>query len=675
MVASSPLASRQSARNNSGFRPDIQGMRGIAVLLVVIYHAAPAIIPGGYIGVDVFFVISGFLVTSHLLGRLQNEGGIPLGAFYAGRALRILPAAFTVLVLTLFAALIWMPPMQYENVVQWATATALYAPNMWAGLRETDYLAETAPSVFQHYWSLGIEEQFYLIWPAILVLGWRIFGRSEKALLAVTVALVVSSFLLCLAIMQVSQPWAFFSLPTRAWELGMGALVALQMRRLRTPLKQRPSKVLAWGGLVALCIAALTFDTETTYPGHFTLIPVLATALMILGGDTGPVRVLSARPLQFIGLISYSLYLVHWPMLVLPQATLGYARPLPPWIALGLGVLAVPLAYVLYRFVEDPVRKSGTLHRMKSTRILIGVVALTTLATLVALGTNTVSQSLTLDAGRAVAAGPLAQLPASTDFVPSNLIPSLRDSPADTALIYRNGCHRAFNIVDPAGCQFGSHPNAPVVVLFGDSHAGSWFPALHELAEEGLINLNSNVKSGCASAEITTSIYSAFNADCDQWRTEVIRRLNVEQPDVVLLANYADGNVHRDENDFLDQWSQGMANTIKGLPRAARVGVIADVPDMGESPAICLSAHLYDTSACVRRRSDALDSESSQVEKTVADTAGAAYLDLTDHMCGPSSCPPIIGNLLTHRDAHHLSATFSEALTPALWRELQPLLE
>lgn len=676
MVALTPMATRLPAREKNGFRADIQGLRAVAVLQVVAYHATPGFLSGGYIGVDVFFVISGFLITTHLLRSLDADGSISLAAFYARRALRILPAAFTVLVLTLLAALVWMPPLQHESVFEWAVAAAVYAPNVLAGLLSTDYLAESVPSVFQHYWSLGVEEQFYVLWPAILLLGWRVLGRSEKRLFATTGGLVAVSFVLGLVVMQFSQPWAFFSLPTRGWELGTGTLVAFLLRRGPAWPGRLPAGIMAWAGLTAVLLAAFAFDSETPFPGYHAAVPVIGTALVIVGGTgrMGPARMLGIQPLQFIGLLSYSLYLVHWPLLVIPQAAVGYAHPLPLELRLFLGALAIPVAYLLFRLVEDPVRRARPLTSMPPVRTLLSAVGATLLIFALAVGGSAVQQRVPLDAGRATPEAPLTPYPSGTGFVPSNLAPSLRESTDDVALLYRNGCAGSLLEPDASGCQFGRNDDAPVVALFGDSHAASWFPALHALAEDGRIRLDISTMGTCPSAVAATPLERTPAARCDGWREDVIQRLNAEPPAVILLANYAPRYEPRGDADFADRWAEGLAATIDSLPEASRVGVIADVPDMGVSPAICLSDNVESADTCAVPRSEALRPDLAAAERAAAGARNAAYLDLTDHFCNRSDCPSVIGNLLTHRDGDHLTATFAEALAEPLWQELEPLV-
>jgi peptidoglycan/LPS O-acetylase OafA/YrhL len=287
------------------FRTDIQGLRAIAVGLVVLYHAGLPGLGGGYIGVDVFFVISGFLITNHLLADLFRSGKIGFASFYAKRARRILPASLLVVVLTASASLLWIAPLQLKAVIQDAAATALYVPNMLFAVQNTDYLSDQTPSLFQHYWSLGVEEQFYIVWPALIGAGFVMVRRSERGLF-----------------WGLAAPWAFFSLPTRAWELGVGGLLAFGVRSPRWRPSPAVARLGGWFGLSALVAAGFLYTDATVFPGLAAVGPVIASAAVIYFGNWrsrgDPSVLLSLRGIVFIGTISYSLYLVHWPALVIP---------------------------------------------------------------------------------------------------------------------------------------------------------------------------------------------------------------------------------------------------------------------------------------------------------------------------------------------------------------------
>lgn len=316
------------------FRADIQGMRAIAVLAVVLYHAGLPYLPGGYVGVDIFFVISGFLITSHLVRSLEQHGRIQLADFYAKRVRRILPASVLVLILTVLASIIWLPSQLFQDVWRGAVATAVYLPNVYFAIKGTDYLAETTPSVFQHYWSLGIEEQFYILYPLLLLACWKIF-KNKRSVLYVVLVCVTVSFLAGLYATSWNQPYAFFLLPFRAWELGVGGLVAIVLSRRASIVPRRYAGPVGWLGLAIMVTPIFTFSDSTVFPGYWAAIPTVGAALVILAGATrsahGPGKLLSARPMIWVGGISYSLYLVHWPALTIPQIAAGYNHPLPLW--------------------------------------------------------------------------------------------------------------------------------------------------------------------------------------------------------------------------------------------------------------------------------------------------------------------------------------------------------
>ena len=675
-------AARRGTEKRSTFRPDVQGLRAIAVLLVVLYHSGVETLSGGFIGVDAFFVISGFLITTHLLESLATHGRISFPAFYARRARRILPAALLVAALTTVAAWIWMPPLALEEVVRGAIATAFYVPNFLFAVQGTDYLAGTSPSVFQHYWSLGIEEQFYLFWPAILAAGFVLCRRREGRLFAVAAVLTLASFLAGVLWMGISTPWAFFGLHTRAWELGVGALIAFLLRSRAARRLQHPAVgLLAWAGLAALLAGALLYDDATPFPGTAAALPVLATAAMIVGGTASgglhATRLLGLAPFQFFGAISYSLYLVHWPLQIIPQAAVGEESPLPLTVRLALGAVGVPLAWLLYRFVERPVISWPALRNRSS--LLTGAAALAASLALVATagGVHRAADDAELGTDEtAPEAGTLRTDPEGTDFVPENLEPSLEDAADDNPSIYDDDCHRTQASTDASGCRIGENPDAPLVFLFGDSHAASWYPALARLAEDGEIRVDTNTKSSCPSADVPLLIDGVEYDECAQWRSGVIERIQQEEPALVLLANHGTEEWEMmDGDDPAAQWRAGLESTIQEVDGSGSVAVLADVPLQGADPAQCLSNNLEHAGDCDATVQEAFSPEVIETEKAAAHAADAEYIDLTDRLCNEETCPTIIDNLLVYRDEQHLTATFSARLAEPLEEQIRPLLE
>ncbi len=355
--------------------------------MVVLFHAQLGPIPGGFAGVDVFFVVSGFLITGLLLRELADTGTVSLASFYARRARRLLPAAAVVLVATLAVSAAVLPPLLLPGIAGDVAAAAAYVSNMSFAAQATDYFsAAQAPSPILHYWSLGVEEQFYIFWPALLLLvAGRRSGRMARILLTV-IGVSIASFGLSLWLTSANAPWAFFSLPTRAWELGLGGVLAVAGSRLgRLPMPMADAA--GWTGLALIAAAALLVDQTVPYPGMAALLPTVGAALVIMSGvrpgSRGPGTMLGTAVPRFLGRISYSLYLWHWPVIVIPAIALG--ADLPPVARVALVVVAVVLAAVTKRLVEDPFRRGrivGTVPR----RNLAFAGALTMTVVLLSLG-------------------------------------------------------------------------------------------------------------------------------------------------------------------------------------------------------------------------------------------------------------------------------------------------
>jgi peptidoglycan/LPS O-acetylase OafA/YrhL len=655
------------------FRPDIQGLRAIAVAAVVLNHAGIPGISGGYVGVDVFFVISGFLISTHLVTGLERDGRVRFATFYARRARRILPASLAVLVLSVVGAMVWVPPLLRASTMQDAIATALYVPNYAFAVQGTDYLAQsTTPSLFEHYWSLGVEEQFYLVWPALLALVWLVGRRSRRALGAVLAVVVVSSLVCAVLLTYQAQPWAFFSLWSRAWELGLGGLVALALRARPQVLPPVVAAVAGWAGVAGILVAVAVYSGGTVFPGIAALLPVAATGLVILAGATptrfGPQLLLGTRPFQLLGLVSYSLYLVHWPILQLPQAAVGYQHPLPLWAKALLAVAAVPVAWLMYRFVEDPARRAPWLARARPRRSLLAAGAGAALAATLAVVAIAVTAVMPLDAGRAVARTAPTDPPAATGIVASNLTPSLRAASSDNPGIYADGCEVTYVSATPIPCSTGS--GGRTIVLFGDSHAAEWYPALQRVVAASGDTLVTQTKSACASIDVEQTWEGAPYTSCGTWRDAVIAQLRAHPPAMVVLADYTASIGGADPEG---RWRDGMESTIRTLSAFTEVVLIADTPDLRDSPGVCLSAHLDDTASCTKAASDALDAPGRRGTAAAASATGTPLIDLTGYFCS-DVCPPIIGNVLVYRDSHHMTATYSASLAGPLGARLTPLL-
>jgi len=698
------VASPPPTDGRAPFRPDIEGLRAVAVLLVLAYHARIPGFPGGYIGVDVFYVVSGFLITGLIVRELRATGRVDLLTFYARRARRLLPAALVVIALTVIASAIVLPPLRVPDVAADGAAAALYVSNIRFAAQATDYLqAELDPSPLLHFWSLGVEEQFYLFWPALLLL---VAGRGTNirriGLVVGIVALL--SFALGVVWTDSDAPLAFFLLPARAWELAVGAALAIGVARLsRIPISLTP--VVVGAGLALIVIGAVIFDTDTPFPGTAALLPVIGTALVIAGGIPQPLnamsRLVSVRPMRWIGGISYSLYLWHWPLLVLPAAAVGSELPLPA--RLGLVALTFVLADASRRWIEDPIRH-GRVAKLRPSRSLgIALVSSVAVATVslglgvtagppaVAGSIGNASQSAIVDlnlptslpsTAAATNAPPtpsaeptLAPTPAGP--VPADLVPPLATVRQDLPPIYADECHAEWKETAPPDCVYG-RKDGKTVFLIGDSHAAHWFPTFQRLADEQDWRLVSLTKSACPVADLP--VYNGTlkreYTECDTWRTAVLDRISREKPAMVVVSDSRIGQLWVNGNavpytDREDLWATGLERSLDELRKVAgHVVVIGDTPRPATDAPVCVSGHLDNALACATPLSEAITPAWTATERTVSTETGSTFIDPTSWLCPTVPCPAVIGNVLVYRDGHHMTTPFARALAPYL----EPLL-
>lgn len=672
-AATGPVGERRA------LRADIQGLRAVAVGLVVLFHLGVPFLPGGYVGVDVFFVISGFLITTHLAREIATTGRLRFGRFYARRIRRIVPVALVVAVVTFVVALLVASPLRFGRIAADAASAVLYVPNMWLALNGTSYLADSNESPYQQYWSLGVEEQFYLVWPAALVglflLARRRSGRPWPLVGAGVAGLAVLSLAASVVLTPTHQAWAFFSLPTRAWEFGAGALLALALARApRAAVVPGVVRAAAgWSGLAALVVVAVVYDAQTAYPGYAAFVPVAATALVIAAGSFGPVRgggglLLDRRPMQYVGRISYSVYLWHWPVIIFAEMLWGH-----PGLPGGLALLAVTvlLSVVSHRCVEEPLRSGfgrGPFRASLSARRVI-VSGLVTAVVLAAgfVGSAQLAGRVDLDAGRAAPAAGLTAPPVFTPYVPDDLVPSLRGAAADVSVLYGNGCMSDFVSSTIPDCVYGDPNGTDTMVLFGDSHAAQWFPAVDAYAAARGARLVVFTRSGCPSADVRVVSLNGAYPQCTAWRAAVLDRIAGLDPVLVITSTYDSFAMlagRRSDSDTA-VWQDGLQRTLGRLP-AGRTVLMADTPHFPDAPSNCLALHLDDAGACAQPRSAAFSAEIGTASRAAATAAGVPVVDLNDHLCTDTVCGAIVGNRLLYRDQNHLAASLVQALAPVV---------
>jgi peptidoglycan/LPS O-acetylase OafA/YrhL len=844
----------------SHFRPDIEGLRAIAVVAVLLYHMRVPGFGGGFIGVDIFNVISGFLITGLLVREVRTTGRIDLPTFYFRRARRLLPAALTVIVVTLIASWYILSPIRFPSVAGDAAAAAFYVSNIRFALEGTDYLASAAdPSPYQHYWSLGVEEQFYLVWPLLVIVGVRFLGLARLGLLLG--AVVLGSFALSLLVTDISAPWAFFSLPTRAWQLGAGGLVAIGIGRW-VPRPALPALGIA--GLVLVLVGVTRFDESVPYPGTAALLPTVGTMLLIIAASDAAgtlARTLGSWLPRSIGGISYSIYLWHWPLLILGPIALADDSMA---LRLTLGAASIGCAVASTRFIEAPFR-FGRLARVPALRgVATGLAASFLVATTAfaagtmapdpldepdgplvadatprprptrrptpspssvvvvtepptdsptepptdsptepptdsptepptqaptepptqaptepptqaptepptpgptATSTDEPTQAPTAEPTTAPTQEPSLSPPTASSTpeptqvpttpptapptpeptpvpttpptasstpeptpvpttpptapptpeptpvpttpptapptpeptpvptepppaptvppladpviagpLPAGLSPRLRDVKDDLPASYADGCHLGFDAEASAECAYGDPTATTTVVLYGDSHAAQWLPALDELAYVRGWRVISLTKSACPPVDLP--VWNAPKKrsyrECARWQDSAMERIAAERPVIVFVAGYhvyefLDEDTRRPLADDPAAWGESLGRTIGAIEATgAQVILMGETPQLGVVPDECLASERDSVEACTETAADVVDPLYAQLEQDVATATGAKLMSFTGLLCPDGTCPLVFGTTPVYRDDQHLTATFVRALTPIM---------
>jgi peptidoglycan/LPS O-acetylase OafA/YrhL len=688
---------RSSAEANpksskKGFRPDVEGLRAVAVGAVLLYHAGVPFAPGGYVGVDVFFVISGFLITGLLVRELEETGTVSLARFYSRRAKRLLPLTVVVLAFVVLVALA-LPlydPVRMDELSLGVVACALYVMNWLLAARATDYFAAgLQASPVQHFWTLAVEEQFYLIWPALLLaaawLGRRAARGLRPALAATFAAVALASLAYSVYSTEVQAGAAYFSTLTRGWELALGGMLALVPASRLGTRSRWLAFALAWVGLGAILFATFRFNDDTLFPGYAALVPTLGTAAIIAAGigsttiSAGPARLLTLGPVRHIGRISYSWYLWHWPPLVFAAAIWGSLSPLE-----GIGVLAasyVP-AVLSNRLVEKPFLHSKTLTRYPRKALALGG-ACTGLSVGLGLAlfilTPTVPEAPESQVAGAAALHGDPSLQKSARAV--HPTPREAETQENRPQMYADGCHLTFPETEAPRCVYG-HPTSEItVVLFGDSHAMQWFPALNEIAKERDWRLVGLTKAACPPAEV--HIYNATlrrsYRECDEWRERTLARIaQDENPDLVVTSSLPtyrprENGKRLDRDASEEAMVDGYASTLRKLrSTGARAVLIEDVPHPNKNIPECVSRSLDRLERCVTPRREALGYPNVNT-RAAKQVEGVSLIDPKPEVCLEKTCPAVIGDVLVYRNGAHLTATYVRTLTPWLGKQLPEL--
>ncbi|MEP9385425.1 acyltransferase family protein [Nocardioides sp. KR10-350] len=717
-------------------RSDIQGLRAIAVLAVVAVHVGISNVTGGFVGVDVFFAISGFLITQQLLREVERDGRLSLLGFYARRARRILPAATLVLLVTCLYSAWQLGFVRTRTVVTDAIWSAGFAANIRFSRLQTDYFAaDLPPSPLQHFWSLSVEEQFYLVWPVVVLLcallvrrarararrrnGAEVQRRPAEARrwLTVSVAVLTVASLLWSAQMTSGNPEAaYFSPFTRAWELGLGALAALAIRddAVQDATARWRAQALSLAGVFLIVCACLQFNDATPFPGTPALVPVLGSVFILVAGSLwhGPTivnRLLSVRPLRVLGDWSYSLYLWHFPLLVLPQIQAGH--DLAWWQKALLLVAAVGLSAASYRYLEQPFRRIGR-RRLRRLPVLLYPATLglvlgggwtanhwsTWLAddgyhpaiTLTDQSATDPSPSASPSSSPGASSTPTTP-PAEPDHtldllrasvvaaekdrpIPSTLHPRLEDLASDKEDVgscdYLAGSRKLCLRGDPDGTR--------TMVLIGDSHARHWIPAFDRIAERAHYKAYYLVMPQCVASLVTPDVVHStepFTA-CPAFHSWAIAQIKRLHPDLLVVSSRpVTGGIHTSTGRHTDSSTVakaayagyvGLLDDVKSS--AGRTVWIRDIPAITEDPGTCLSTH-HDLGSCLFQP-DATQQAGADLQMKAAHARGVRTVDMDDWFCWKGECPSVVGSDVTHRDTQHMTTAYSATLAQPLGTKL-----
>ena len=661
-------------------RPEIQALRAVAVLLILFYHLRRDALRGGFVGVDVFFAISGYLITAHLLREVHDTGRVSLPAFWARRARRILPASLVVLLVCTIATIAFVPRLHWDTFLEEIRASMLYVQNWHLAGTAVDYLAaDDAPTPVRHFWSLSAEEQFYLVWP-VLILGGAAIGRRAIAAVLWTVTLLSLAYSVHKTTTDPAA--AFFVTPTRAWEFGAGGLLALAVPMRSPPNRARVT--ITWVGLAAIAVAAVVYSSSVPFPGAAALLPVLgALAVMRAAAPTAALR---WRPVQFLGDVSYSVYLWHWPLIVLTPIALNRALTTPEDIAiLGVSIL---LGWLTKVAVEDPVRSGSFLTRRRAAWTFATMGAATVIVLAIgASGENELDQTIAQarQGSQQVIARPPScfgaaardpQRRCDNNRLQLQVVPApieARDMPnAPCTRVERSGL---LNV-----CAFGARQAQSVtsIALIGDSHASHWRAAVDVAAEAKRWRGLSIARSGCPLSAAVQDLPEPRSSECGHWKAQVLAWLH-RHPEVTtifvsqsVLSSVMTGD---DEEQFSTQ-VRGYRDAWKWVPRSVeRIVVLRDTPRALPHGATldCIQDAMRERRPagpdCAIPRSTALlpDPAAAAAEQQ---SSRVRTVDLSRFFCDARECFPVVGGALVHKDVSHITVPFATSLGPYLLREL-----
>jgi len=666
-------------------RPEIQALRALGVGAVTLYHLWPNRLTGGFVGVDVFLAVSGFLITAHLLRECAETGWIDMPAFWARRAKRLLPASLLVLTLAAVTTYAIVPRQLWKQFFSEFAASAMYGQNWLLAHNAVDYLAsDNNPSPVQHYWTLSVEEQFYVILPLLMVAAVLALRRRHQlvAISAVVVAIVVGSFAYSVVETASNPAAAYFITPTRIWEFGVGALLALVTPEPSARVSRPVRATVSWIGFAMIVSAAVTFTGKTPFPGSAAVIPVLGAVVVMwagpVGGLGGTQRLAALRPVQFLGDISYSVYLWHWPLIVLIPFVTGHHLDRSDKTTVIVATLG--LAWATKRFVEDPVRYSPALlgGRRPRTVFAFTVAAMALVVAVSATGYTTIQRQEQVAEQKVAAvlatpppcfgAAALANAKQCTAAAqPNVLVPDPTvvndDKPPGSQCWSEKG--------DPAlhRCTMGPAKAETTILVVGDSHANQYRVAFAKIADEKKWRIDMVGMSGCYWSTSLQVYPAKVQDDCQRWKANLTAYLASTPTYDAIVTSYNAGSaiVTQPGENAQTAMVDGLVAAWKPVAaRGTAIIAIKDSPNPKSTVTDCVADHPETAvQQCSVSRATAFADFDAQ-PRAVAQVENAQLIDLTDLFCTATTCAPVVGGVVLYRDRGHLTDTYVSTLTPYL---------
>lgn len=662
MTVSRGVTMRSDASSNYrlGYRGDVEGLRAVAILLVVACHAKVAWLAGGFVGVDVFYVLSGYLITGLLVQEIHDTGELRFANFYGRRMRRLMPALLLMLIVACVLGRLLLPASGNPEQALAATSAALWLSNFHFAFAHMDYFAPGAETnLFLHTWSLGVEEQFYLVWPFLVILAMRAWKGAKKPPTVAGLKYVFGGVFALALVLSLYWTWhaprlAFYMMPSRAWQFALGALVFLLVG---TPhyktgalrLSGAWPMIAGWAGLAMILAAALLITGSVPYPGYWALLPTIGAALVLAAGaEHAGLREaggwLSTRPMQAIGRVSYSWYLWHWPILLL-GAQLVDTRS--GWNRLVLVALSLVVAALSYRFFETPIRHNRKLLAKPRFAVFAGL-AIMILAASLALRWHNAAQAR-------------MQQPEQLRFAAAHF---------DAPVIYGMGCDDWYHSARVRICAFGDPHAKHTAVAIGDSVALQWFPAYARVFDRPGWRLLVITKSSCPMVDVPI-FYQRIEreyTECGRWRRAALHEIAVLKPDVVIM-----GSTYI--YDYTQaQWIDGTRRVLDALsPNAGKIFIMRSSPTLPFDAPACVAPRSWLYAAIKGSRlctAPAHTAKSDAVfhwlQAAAAPFNNVHLIDLTDAICPEGTCHAEINGTVVFRDDQHMTASFARSLAPAL---------